>query len=115
MSLDVSLMVEQPTEVYSSNITHNLGKMAAEVKLDNGLTLYQILWRPDECNPPYTKANEIAELLYEGLNILTSNPDKYRKFNPGNGWGTYDGLVDFVYNYCNACRETPEAELRISR
>jgi hypothetical protein len=37
------------------------------------------------------------------------------KFNPGNGWGSYDGLVDFVYNYCNACRETPEAELRISR
>lgn len=28
MSLDVSLMEVKPTEVFWSNITHNLGKMA---------------------------------------------------------------------------------------
>ena len=31
MSLDVDLMVTRPTSVYSGNITHNLGKMAAAV------------------------------------------------------------------------------------
>jgi hypothetical protein len=48
MSLDVDLMVTQPVSVFSQNITHNLGAMAREVVLSNDLTLYQVLWRPDE-------------------------------------------------------------------
>ena len=113
MSLDVDLMVTKPCSVYSGNITHNLGKMAKEVKLSNGLTLYDILWRPDEHN--YTKANEISELLDEGINILLSEPVEFGKFKPKKGWGSYDGLVNFVYNYRNACWDNPMAELSVSR
>lgn len=115
MSLDVSLMITQPTEVYTSNITHNLGKMADAVKLSDGNTLYNILWRPDECIPPYTKASEISELLDEGLNILLAFPEEYKQYNPENGWGSYDGLVGFVYRYRNATWDNPESTLRISR
>ena len=61
MSLDVYLTKVMPTEVYSSNITHNLGKMANKVVLSNGKTLYDILWRPDEHGFKY--AREISELL----------------------------------------------------
>lgn len=39
MSLDVDLMVTQPVSVFDANITHNLGKMASEVKLSNGMRL----------------------------------------------------------------------------
>ena len=115
MSLDVDLMITQPTSVFTHNITHNLGKMAREVKLSDGNTLYTILWRPDECIPAYTKASEIAGLLHEGWNILLASPEEYKRYNPENGWGSYDGLVDFVYRYRNACWDNPEAELRISR
>jgi len=113
MSLDVDLMVTQPTSVYSGNITHNLNKMAMEVKLSNGKTLYDVLWRPDEHG--YSLAEDISDLLDEGFNILLSDPEKFQKFNPENGWGDYEGLVNFVYAYRNACWETPDAELRISR
>ena len=113
MSLDVDLMVVQPTSVYSSNITHNLGAMAREVSLSNDKTLYDILWRPEEHGLYF--ACEISELLDEGWNILLSDPEKYKRYNPENGWGSYDGLCDFVYNYRNACWDNPEAELRISR
>jgi len=115
MSLDVSLIITKPTEVYSANITHNLGEMAEAVKLSDGNTLYNILWRPDECIPPYTKASEISELLDEGLNILLSDPDKYKQYNPENGWGSYDGLVSFVYRYRNATWDNPDSTLQISR
>lgn len=115
MSLDVSLMVTKPTEVYSANITHNLGEMASAVRLSDGNTLYNILWRPDECRPPYTKASEISELLDEGWNILLSDPDKFKQFNPENGWGSYDGLQRFVYEYRNACWVNPDSTLQISR
>jgi hypothetical protein len=115
MSLDVTLMITQPTEVYTSNITHNLGVMARAVKLSDGNTLYNILWRPDECIPPYEVASEISELLDEGLNILLASPEEYKQYNPENGWGSYDGLVSFVYRYRNATWEYPESTLQISR
>jgi len=113
MSLDVDLMVTMPTSVYSGNITHNLGKMAGEVKLSNDKTLYDILWRPEEHG--FYFAREISELLDEGWNILLSDPEKYKRYNPENGWGSYEGLCDFVYRYRNACWDNPEAEVSVSR
>jgi hypothetical protein len=113
MSLDVDLMITIPTSVYSGNVTHNLGKMAGEVKLSNDKTLYDILWRPEEHG--FYFAREISELLDEGWNILLSDPEKYKRYNPENGWGSYEGLCDFVYRYRNACWDNPEAELSISR
>ena len=116
MSLDVDLMVMQPVSVYSRNITHNLGKMAAAVEIPymaGTVTLYTILWRPEELQ--FTKAREIAELLYVGWNILLSEPEYFKTFDPENGWGSYEGLVDFVYTYRNACWDNPEAEIRVSR
>lgn len=113
MSLDVDLMVTQPVSVYSENITHNLGKMADDVVLSNGKNLYQVLWRPDEHGWKF--ARDISEMLDEGWNILLSDPERFRKFNPENGWGSYNGLCDFVYKYRNACWDNPDAELSISR
>jgi hypothetical protein len=113
MSLDVDLMVTRPVSIYSANITHNLGKMASEVRLSNGKTLYDVLWRPDEHK--FQTAADISELLDEGFNILLAFPEEYKKYNPENGWGSYDGLVEFVYRYRNACWDNPDAELSISR
>lgn len=117
MSLDVDLMVVKPVSVYDANITHNLGKMAAEVKIgaDFGseLTLYDVLWRPEEHG--FKFAREIADWLDYGFNILLAEPETYKQYNPSNGWGSYDGLVDFVYKYRNACWDNPDAELRVSR
>lgn len=113
MSLDVDLMVIKPTSVFSKNITHNLGAMAREVKLSNGITLYDVLWRPDEHGFKY--ARDLEDLLDIAWNILLSDPEHFKKFNPENGWGTYEGLCDFVYHYRNACWDYPEAELSISR
>ena len=113
MSLDVDLMVIKPTSVFSKNITHNLGAMAREVKLSNGKTLYDVLWRPDEHGFKY--ARDLEDLLDIAWNILLSDPEHFKKFNPENGWGEYDGLVKFTYAYRNACWDNPDAELRISR
>lgn len=113
MSLDVDLMVVQPTSVYSANITHNVGAMAREVDVGEGRTLYDILWRPDEHG--YVYAREILECLYTGWKELSYNPEKYKKFDPVNGWGSYEGLLEFVREYHAACMENPEAELRVSR
>lgn len=94
-------------EVYWANITHNLNKMAGDAGI------YEHLWRPDEIG--ITKAAELIEPLRAGLALLKSDPSRFKKFNPENGWGTYDGLVAFVEKYLAACEEYPAATVRVSR
>jgi hypothetical protein len=93
--------------VYSANITHNLGEMAREAGI------YMHLWRPDEIG--VTTAAQLIEPLRDGLAKLQSDPSTFTKFNPGNGWGNYDGLVRFVAAYLAACERFPNATVEVSR
>ena len=113
MSLDVTLTKIMPAEVYGRNITHNLSKMASNVVLENGMNLCDVLWHPEDYKFKFAK--DISEMLDEAFNILLADPDYFKTFNPINGWGDYDALVDFVYSYRNACWDNPEAEIGVSR
>lgn len=95
------------TTVYDANITHNLGKMA------DAAGIYEALWRPDEIE--ITKARQLVEPLRAGLTLLLAEPGRFETFNPGNGWGTYEGLVKFVSKYLAACEEYPDADVSVSR
>lgn len=118
MSLDVYLRDKQKAcahcgrgdeehEGFSDNITHNLSEMADHAGI------YLVLWRPEEIGA--TKANHIIEPLKAGLALLKSDPDKFKKFSPDNGWGTYEGFVDFVERYLKACEDKPNSEIEVSR
>ena len=107
MSLDVYLTAVRPTRVHSGNITHNLVPMAEEAGI------YQHLWRPEELG--ISKAGGLIGPLSEGLAKLLAEPEKYKVFNPENGWGDYDGLVQFAHEYLRACCENPDAEIEVSR
>jgi len=113
MSLDVFIMVTKPTSVYDANITHNLGKMAGAVQVTDDLTLYDILWRPEEHGLKYAK--DIADLLHKGWAMLVANPMEYSKYNPENGWGDYEGLCHFVHDYWVACYKEPDGEIQVWR
>jgi hypothetical protein len=108
MSLDVWLTYNEEEEgVFDYNITHNLGRMASEAGI------YQHLWRPEELG--ITKASQLIEPLRTGLAVLLADPEKFKAFNPENGWGNYDGLVNFVLAYLRACQKYPDATIGVSR
>lgn len=107
MSLDVYLQKTMPTTVYHANVTHNLGKMAEDVGL------YYHLWRPEEIG--IKKARALIEPLSVGLKRLKDDPERFKAFNPSNGWGSYEALVNFIESYLAACMEDPDAEIIISR
>lgn len=119
MSLDVRLYRERFTtydkvtfeeeneELYSANITHNLGKMATE----SGI--YNVLWRPEENN--ITIAEDLIKPLEKGLQILKEKPDYFKQFDAENGWGMYIHFVPFVEEYLNACKKYPDALVKASR
>ena len=107
MSLDVTLTQTLPAEVFWSNITHNLGRMADEAGI------YKFLWRPDEVG--VKKAKQLIVPLTDGLRLLKSDRDRFEVFNAKNGWGTYDNFVPWVEKYLDACREYPEADVSVDR
>lgn len=94
-------------EVFSANITHNLNSMAGEANL------YQPLWRPEELG--ITTAQQLIVPLAVGLTKLLDAPDHFCQFNPKNGWGMYEGLVEFTTEYLAACSRYPQAAVRVSR
>ena len=98
---------QENSTVYQDNITHNLNKMAKEAGI------YQDLWYPDEIG--IVQARDLIEPLEFGLAFLKREPIYFKQFNPTNGWGDYEGLVEFVCNYLAACKKYPEAKIEVSR
>lgn len=115
MSLDVYLespetcpncghAIGEPRRVYSRNITHNLGKMAAEAGL------YDACWHPDRRG--WARACDLIEPLRAGLERLRADEKYYRQWDAPNGWGLYEHLVEFVADYLAACELNPNANVR---
>lgn len=86
MSLDVTLYdgwcsaCQRGDEVFSRNITHNLGNMAVAAGI------YEAVWRPAEVGIRY--AGELIEILEAGISKMERSPDWFRQFDAKNGWGT---------------------------
>lgn len=107
MSLDVYLTRVQKTTVFDHNITHNLGAMAREAGI------YYHLWRPDEIG--ITKACELIDPLRQGLHLMKSDPSRFIKLNPVNGYGSYQHFVPWIERYLEACYKYPDADIEVSR
>lgn len=109
MSLDISLhegSADGP-ELYSANITHNLGRMADEAGI------YQALWRPEEQG--WTRAADLIPHLTAGLSSLLTEPERFEALNAANGWGKREHFIPFVNGVLQACREHPDAIIDVSR
>jgi hypothetical protein len=98
---------EETRELFSANITHNLCQMADEAGI------YRCLWRPDENG--IRVGSEMVVFLEAGIALLRAEPERFKKFNPENGWGDYHGLVRFAEIVLAACREHPTATVRVWR
>jgi hypothetical protein len=107
MSLDVWLEDEAGVELYSRNITHNLTEMADEAGI------YGCLWRPDDLG--ITHARQMIEQLEEGVALLATHKAMFEKFNAPNGWGLWEHFLPFCADYLQACRDHPDALVRVSR
>jgi hypothetical protein len=83
------------------NITHNLNEMGKAVGL------YEVLWYPEKIG--ITVASQMILPLEEGIKKLETNPDKYKAYNPPNGWGSYENFVSFCKSVLLKCREYPDA------
>lgn len=100
----VVLLEQESEDVFDANITHNLGKMA------EAAGIYRCLWHPEELG--IAIGRELIEPLTTGLELLESDPERFKAHNSLNGWGMF---VPWVRVYRDACEEYPDATVRVSR
>ena len=101
MSLDFYLYSR--VEHANHNITHNLAEMA------DALGIYKCLWRPTENG--FYEAGEIIPLLEKAIKKAERYPDKYRKYDSENGWGTYKNFIPWLKEVLQSCKDYPKARI----
>ncbi len=112
MSLDIDLCVYVDTggsephriELYTTNITHNLNKMAKE------LGVYKPLWHGEGI----VDAASLIPVLVGAIRLMEVDPSYYRGFDAPNGWGTYKDFLPWLRALLAACVEHPAAVVEIS-
>jgi hypothetical protein len=108
MSLDIYLNCKCCGNLcYKANVTHNLGRMASEAGI------YNCLWRAPENN--YTKAEQLINPLKAGIEKMEKNPERFKQFNPENGWGDYEGFLRWLKELLCQCEEYPDCKIDTSR
>jgi hypothetical protein len=84
-------------EAFSGNMTYNVSPMYYEALGEEGLRGL------DE-----KKCSEVVEYLRKGIKEMKSNPEKYKKMNPSNGWGSYEGALELLEKIFIECIKNPD-------
>lgn len=56
-------------------------------------------------------AGDALPRLREAVAVMESNPDEYRAMNPANGWGSYEGALEFLTRLRDRCQEHPKTTI----
>ena len=101
MSLDISVRAKREVEIYESNVTYNLADIYYKC-IDGGFkTLKNMTCK--EALPIITKAI---------INML-ENEEEYKKLEPSNGWGTYEGLLQKLRYLRLCCEHNPDGIIEV--
>ena len=107
MSYDMQLVIntggERPAAVTKcKSPTYNLAPMFA---LALGGSMREVL---DE-----KKAHSVIGVLEKATVSMKRAPAKYKKLNPPNGWGSYEGALESLCWLLEMCKEHPLATVQI--
>jgi hypothetical protein len=83
-----------PSDDRDLNITYNLTPMLREAGLFPNA--HRDLW--------HAPCAEVAGVADAALRRLESDPARFRELNPPNGWGSYEGAVDWVRRLRDLCQ-----------
>ena len=89
--------------VWELNVTHNLVPMA------RALGVYEAIWCPEDIG--CSQAWGILPMLRDAYHTLRADREDYRSYEPGNGWGTVEGMIDVLSDYLRACVQWPHATI----
>lgn len=59
-------------------------------------------------------ARDAVDDLLRAVASMEDQPGTFLAMNPANGWGDYEGALDYLRRLRDACRAYPNATIRIS-
>ncbi len=103
MSLDINITAKRETEIYESNVTYNLSKMYYKcIDKEKGFK------KLDGMN-----CKKALPIINNAIQDMLNNADEYRKLNPENGWGSYEGLLKTLQDMRNCCESNPDGTINV--
>lgn len=108
MGLNIYVSEMQYVTFQDFQLTHNLVPMAKEAGL------YEALW----CPSVFADKPEAQDLIYNlelGLTYLLEHPERCKRWEPANGFGSYDQLVSIVHDYLVTCKLYPDAIITVDK
>lgn len=107
MSYDISLVIDTGKEereiLEIGNYTYNCGSMFAKAT--------EKQYSLSDLNGMNCK--EVAKIINFAIINMRSNPEKYKKLNPENGWGDYTSFLEYVEKIEKGCLENPKCNLLV--
>ena len=115
-------------ELLHVNLTHNLTEMAQHVPVfGTDYTAYDLLWHPENIKelPKETITHEdegweeeritltalYRRWFFDASFYISEHRKELERFNPENGWGSYDGLLAKTTEICHCLLNIPNEEL----
>lgn len=83
------------------NYTYNVAPMYYDV-IDGGINSLKRL-----------TGKKAQPILEQAIAKLESDPDKYKAMNPDNGWGDYEGAIQFLRDILNVCKLKPRSKITV--
>jgi len=107
VSYDIYLEVDTGAEdlatvVEIGNYTSNVAGMWARAL---GRRLYEL---------GGMNAADALPLLEAAVCAMRADPDGYRELDPANGWGRYEGALEYLDRLRGACARHPKTQIRVS-
>ena len=61
------------------------------------------------------RAGSVVQEIFLAYDEMKSNPKEYKKLNPENGWGDYEGALEYLYKLLRESCQWPECTIYIHR
>ena len=109
MGLNIYFFDEQGKEIegdYRLQITHNLNKVVSACGELVGKSYYEAIWRPDTLTGlenGKVPVLFIVSYLPDLIRDLIKYESVLTQYLPKNGYGTFEGLIEFLCNYLKEC------------
>lgn len=109
MGLNIYFFNEQGKEIeedYHLQITHNLNKVVSACGELVGKSYYEAIWRPDTLTGlenGKVPVLFIVSYLPDLIRDLIKYESVLTQYLPKNGYGTFEGLIEFLCNYLKEC------------
>ena len=101
MSLDIGIKAKREVYIYDSNVTYNLADIYYKC-IDGGFkTLNEM------------SCKDALPILNKAIEDMILNEKEYRKLEPSNGWGIYDGLLQEFKDLKECCEKNLDGIISI--